>query len=138
MIKELRGLLDRRLIQFIWLAGMLVWVAKVAVDYKYCVRDPDIWWHVKVGDWIVEHLAVPHNGIFSWTAADRPWVAYSWGYEVLLSRAYQWFSLMGLGLFGVFLTVALHTCSFGAYAGSLVVFGKLGCSPSVRFTRSCS
>ena len=110
--EELRGLFGRRVVHLIALAGMLVWVAKVAVDYKYGVRDPDIWWHVKVGDWIVERLAVPHTGIFSRTAADRPWAAYSWGYEVLLSRAYQWFSLMGLGLFGVFLTVAIAYMQF--------------------------
>ena len=73
--KELRGLLDRRLVQYIALAAMLILVAKEAVDQKFCVRDPDIWWHVKTGDWIVEHAAVPHNGLFSWTAAGRPWVA---------------------------------------------------------------
>ncbi len=110
--EELRGILGRRVVRFIALAGMLVWVAKVAVDYKYCVRDLDIWWHLKAGDWIVEHWAVPHNGIFSRTAANRPWVAYSWGYEVILSRAYQWFNLMGLGLFGVFITVATAYMQF--------------------------
>ncbi len=110
--KELRGLLDRRLIQFIALAAMLVCVAKGAVDHKFSVRDPDMWWHVKTGDWIVAHHAVPHNGLFSWTAADRPWVAYSWGFEVILSRAYQWFHLMGLGLFGVFLTLIIAYLQF--------------------------
>jgi hypothetical protein len=110
--KELRGLLDRRLVQYIALAAMLILVAKEAVDQKFCVRDPDIWWHVKTGDWIVEHAAVPHNGLFSWTAAGRPWVAYSWGFEVLQSRAYEWFNLMGLGLFGVFLTLMIASLQF--------------------------
>ncbi len=110
--KELRGLLDRRVTQFIALAAMLVFVAKGAVDHKFSVRDPDIWWHVKTGDWIVGHLAVPHSGLFSWTAADRPWVAYSWGFEVILSRAYAWFNLMGLGLFGVFLTLIIAYLQF--------------------------
>lgn len=110
--EELRGLLGRRVVRWIALAGMLLWVAKLAVDYKYCVRDPDIWWHAKVGDWIVEHLAVPHYGIFSRTAADRPWVAYSWGYEVFLSRAYAWFGLMGFGILGVLLTVAIAYTQF--------------------------
>jgi hypothetical protein len=110
--KELRGLLDRRLIQFIALAVMLVCVAQGAVDHKFSVRDPDLWWHVKTGDWIVAHLAVPHNGLFSWTAADRPWVTYSWGFEVILSRAYAWFNLMGLGLFGVVLTLIIAYLQF--------------------------
>ena len=54
--QELRGLLNRRLIQFIAVAIMLVCVAKRAVDHKFSVRDPDIWWHLKTGDWIVDTL----------------------------------------------------------------------------------
>jgi len=74
---------------------------------KFSVLDLDIWWHLKVGDWIIEHRAFPHSGILSRTAADRPWAAYSWGYELMLSRAYAWFGLAGVGLFGVLLTVAV-------------------------------
>ena len=79
----------------------------MALRLKYFVLDSDIWWHLKVGDWIVDHLAVPHTGILSRTAANRPWVAYSWGYEVLLSRAYTWFGLVGVGVFGTALTLAV-------------------------------
>ncbi|MFY9674529.1 MAG: hypothetical protein WAK13_08740 [Terriglobales bacterium] len=111
-LKDLRALLGRRVIQWIALAVMLVWVAQGAVDHKFSVRDNDIWWHLKTGDWIVEHFAVPHNGLFSWTAASRPWVAYSWGFEVMLSRAYAWFNLMGLGLFGVLLTLLIAYLQF--------------------------
>jgi len=104
--QELRELLQRRLLQLIVLAGLLSAVAARAMYLKFSVLDLDIWWHLKVGDWIVEHRAFPHIGILSRTAADRPWMAYSWGYELLLSRAYAWFGLVGLGIFGVLLTVA--------------------------------
>jgi len=105
--QELRGLLQRRPLQLLVLAGLLTAVAARALYLKFCVLDLDIWWHLKVGDWIVEHYAVPHTGILSRTAADRPWVAYSWGYEVLLSRAYRWFGLVGIGIYGVLLTLAV-------------------------------
>jgi len=39
-------------------------------------------------------------------------VAYSWGYEVLLSRAYAWFGLLGIGLLGVALTLAVAGALF--------------------------
>ncbi len=74
---------------------------------KLCVIDNDIWWHLKVGDWIVGHLAVPHTGILSRTAASRPWIAYSWGYEVLMSWAYRWFGILGIGLYGTLLTIGV-------------------------------
>lgn len=86
------------------LLGAVAWRA---FELKFCVLDLDIWWHLKVGDWIQQNRAFPHTGIFSRTAANRPWVAYSWGYEVLLSRAYHWFDLVGVGVFGTLLTVAV-------------------------------
>ncbi len=106
-IDELRPLVRLRWLQLLTLAGLLVTVGVIAFNLKFSVLDLDIWWHLKVGDWIVQHLAVPHNGLFTWTAADRPWVAYSWGYEVLLSRAYAWFGLVGIGVYGTLLTLGV-------------------------------
>jgi hypothetical protein len=92
------------------LSLLTIFLAAIGVNalrLKYCVIDFDLWWHLKVGDWIVQHFAVPHTGILSRTVAERPWVAYSWGYEVLLSRAYAWFGLIGVGVLGTLLTVGV-------------------------------
>ena len=94
------------------LAALLAVVGINALRLKYCVIDVDTWWHLKVGDWIIDHLALPHTGILSRTAANLPWVAYSWGYEVLLSRAYAWFGLIGIGLFGTLLTLGVTVATF--------------------------
>ena len=110
--QELRGLLRVRVLQLFALVMLLAGVAWRSFQLKFSVLDLDIWWHLKVGDWIVQHLAVPHTGILSRTAAGRPWVAYSWGYEVMLSRAFAWFGLLGVGVFGTLLTVAV---AFGVY-----------------------
>jgi len=76
------------------------------------VRDPDVWWHLSVGQWIVQHHAVPHTGILSSTAANLPWMAYSWLYEVLLSRAYAAFGFLGIGLLGTAVTTAVAIAIF--------------------------
>lgn len=110
--QELRGLLRRRVLQLLVLAGLLTAVVARAMILKFSVLDLDIWWHLKVGEWIVSHRAFPHVGILSRTAANRPWAAYSWAYEVLLSRAYAWFGLVGFGIFGVLLTVAVAYAVF--------------------------
>lgn len=106
-LEDLRGLLRQRVVQLFTLGTFLAFVGWHALKEKYSVLDLDIWWHLKVGQWIVEHRAFPHTGILSRTAADRPWAAYSWGYELLLSRAYDWFGLVGAGVFGVLLTMAV-------------------------------
>lgn len=63
------------------------------------IQDYDLWWHLAGGRWIVEHGAVPWTDPFSYTAADRPWIAYSWLAEVLyygLVRAFGLASLLWL------------------------------------------
>jgi len=47
--------------------------------------DPDYWWHVRVGDWILENRAVPHTELLSWLSGGGPWTAPSWGSEALLA-----------------------------------------------------
>jgi hypothetical protein len=83
------------------------------MQLKFSVLDLDVWWHLKTGDWIVQHAAFPHTGILSRTAANRPWAAYSWGYEVLLSRFYAWFGLLGVGIYGTVLTVLVALAVYG-------------------------
>src|SRR5579885_3688549 len=106
-VVELRAMLGIRWLQLSALTLFLAGIGGIAFQKKFFVIDPDIWWHLKVGDWIVEHFALPHTGILSRTAAARPWVAYSWGYEVIVSRAYAWFGLVGIGVFGSLLTVCV-------------------------------
>ncbi len=112
-VDELRPLLRLRWLQLFTLAVLLATVGIMAFNLKFSVLDLDIWWHLKTGDWIVQHHSVPRNGLFTWTAADRPWVAYSWGYEVLLSRAYAWFGLVGVGVYGTLLTGGVAWSIYG-------------------------
>ena len=94
--------------------GLFLFFSLISKGY---LLDPDIWWHLKVGDWIVQHRAVPFDGILSRTAANRPWVAYSWGFEVLISRVYLWTGLVGFSYFGIFLVQLVVAMLFaGCYA----------------------
>ncbi len=112
VVQELLGVLRLRIVQLLAFSALMTGVGAECFSTKYSVLDPDVWWHLAVGNWIVQHRAVPHTGILSRTAANRPWMAYSWGYEVLLSRAYAWFGLLGMGLYGVVLTMAVAAALF--------------------------
>ncbi len=59
-LQELFGLLRLRALQLLALLSLLMLVAAIAFGARTTVRDPDLWWHLKVGDWIVEHHAVPY------------------------------------------------------------------------------
>ena len=74
--------------------------------------DPDVWWHLRTAAWIVEHGTVPLTDPFSMYGADRPWVAYSWLFELLLLALYRSFGLLGVVVYAVAgavaVTLALH------------------------------
>ena len=110
--RDLIELSKLRVIRLAVLTSSIVGVGTVCFIRKITARDPDMWWHLCIGNWIVQNRAFPHTGIFSGSAASRPWRAYSWGYEVLLSRAYDWFSFVGMGLFGTGLTIAVALVVF--------------------------
>lgn len=104
-VDELTELARLRWLRLLALAALLTFVGAVSFQLKFSVIDLDVWWHLKVGDWVIQHAAFPHHGILSRSAASRSWAAYSWGYEVLLSRFYSWFGLVGIGLYGTLLTL---------------------------------
>jgi len=102
---ELRDLFRLRFLQLATLGSLFALVIWRSLALKLPVRDLDNWWHLKVGEWILHNHSFPHTGIFSATAANRPWTAYSWAYEVMLSLSYRWFDIVGMGVFGTVLTV---------------------------------
>lgn len=53
------------------------------------LKGDDFWWHVRAGQWICEHHAVPEKGIFSWYALQEnlDWFAHEWLSEVILYGA---------------------------------------------------
>jgi hypothetical protein len=112
LLDEFAPLLRLRWLQLFVLAALFIFVGLISFQLKFSVIDLDVWWHLKSGDWIVQHSAFPHTGILSRSAANRPWAAYSWGYEVLLSRFYSAFGLIGVGVYGTLLTLMVGFAVF--------------------------
>ncbi len=63
--------------------------------------DTDTWWHLRAGQWIVEHQTVPKTDPFSFTFADQPWryPSTGWVSEVVLFELFTRFGYAGLNLF---------------------------------------
>lgn len=74
-----------------WFSLVLVGVLASVLAWKTLnpVYDPDTWWHLKVGQWVTDHRAVPETDPFSRMSRETPtkWVAYSWLFEVVLWTA---------------------------------------------------
>ena len=65
------------------------------------VNDPDIWWHLRTGEWILTHEQVPMADPFSTYGMGKPWVAYSRLFEILVYGLYRYWGLSGILLFTV-------------------------------------
>src|SRR5215475_7963620 len=74
--------------------------------------DPDIWWHLRTGQWIVEQTQVPTIDPFSAYGTGNHWVAYSWLFEILVYGLFTKFGLVGIVAFTVSMSLlnalALH------------------------------
>ncbi|MDQ6748038.1 MAG: hypothetical protein M3010_08050 [Candidatus Dormibacteraeota bacterium] len=49
------------------------------------LTDPDYFWHVKVGQWILDHHDVPHHDLFTFTVPDHVFVTHEWLSEVIMA-----------------------------------------------------
>jgi hypothetical protein len=58
------------------------------VQQSALLNDPDVFWHIKVGEWILQHWAIPRVDYFSHTMLGAPWHAHEWLAEVILAAAY--------------------------------------------------
>jgi hypothetical protein len=87
------------------------------------IGDPDLWWHLKTGEWILDHRAIPRNGLWSWVGEEREWLTHEWLFDVLAAGLYRLAGLPSLVvakavLVGVaFLIVARHARARGGSAG---------------------
>ncbi len=51
--------------------------------------DPDLWWHLRTGQWIVQTGHVPHTDPFSFTRSGHAWVAHEWLSEVVFYELWK-------------------------------------------------
>jgi hypothetical protein len=70
--------------------------------------DTDTWWHLRAGQWIWEHRAVPQFDPFSYTRQGAPWQYPSWIVEVPMYWIYRLFGPGGLNMW----TAAIVTLAF--------------------------
>src|SRR5262245_55794576 len=71
--------------------------------------DPDVWWHVRAGQWIWANRRVPALDPFTFASADRLWIDLHWLFQVILAAAFAAGGVPGMILMtaGAYATVSL-------------------------------
>jgi hypothetical protein len=106
-MRRLRGTLNTigqmPVVQMLALIGLYSYTA-LRMIWHFGVLDPDIWWHMATGRWILQHHALPVTDPFSMYGATREWLVYSWAFDVGVDTLFARFGLVGIFL----LHVAVH------------------------------
>jgi hypothetical protein len=77
-----------------------------------CVNDPDVWWHLRTGEWILQHHAMPHTDPFSGPLAGKPWLDYSWLFELTVAKLFQWLGLPGIVSYSAAMVLAITVAMY--------------------------
>src|SRR5512138_3710801 len=90
--------------------------ALLLLNGRALLNDSDTYWQIAVGQWILDHGALPRADIYSFTKAGEPWTSSSWLAQVLYATSYRlagWAGPVVLAASGIAATFALLTHILG-------------------------
>ena len=100
------------------------------------VTDPDVWWHLRTGQLILQNHSLFHTDPYSFTRFGQPWINHEWLSEALL---FGWYRVAGFGglivVFAViisatFLLVFLRSSGRPYLAALMTLWGAVASAPS--------
>ena len=66
------------------------------------IQDPDFWWHLRIGRWMVENGRLPSHDLFTYTVPVHVWTDHEYLTEVLMWLVYSATGAVGIAiLFGL-------------------------------------
>ena len=106
--------------------GLVVVYSAIALLFlrSFYLADPDIWWHLATGRWILAHHSVPVTDPFSFYGAGKPWIVYSWLFDIVAQLLFRWLSYMSAVVYEVVVRVALAVALFHLVRGLLPRFWR--------------
>jgi hypothetical protein len=89
----------------------LIWIFLATLIGLYISRpimDPDLWWHIVVGRWILSNGKIPDVDYWNMFGVGQPWIPYSWSNEIIFAFIEKNWGVSGLlvtqSILGVLLT----------------------------------
>ncbi|MBV9760429.1 MAG: hypothetical protein JO340_07695 [Acidobacteriaceae bacterium] len=79
---------------------------------KRLLTDGDTGWHIRTGQWILEHGAVPKTDLFSFTKPHEAWFAWEWGWDVLFAVIHRFWGLAGVAFINALVLCAVSVLLF--------------------------
>lgn len=111
----------------------LFYVIPIVIMF-YCfgsgISGNDFWWHIKVGEYVVENQTVPTTDIFSWYGVEQgiEWTAHEWLADVIFFLIFNCFGSVGIFIFALGSAVLLYACLWNVakrYNSNNILFSGL-------------
>ena len=80
---------------FAFLAPIIMLFA-VMSGTRNMLGDSDTGWHIRAGDWILEHGRFPSTDFFSFTKPGQPWYAWEWLWEISFAWLHRYTGMLGV------------------------------------------
>jgi hypothetical protein len=80
------------------LLGITVFSHAIFLLNRNFLNDPDTYWHIATGNWMLTNYQFPRHEIFSHSAFGRPWLDVEWLGQIILSVSYDLLGWDGLVL----------------------------------------
>jgi hypothetical protein len=71
------------------------------------IADPDIWWHMRAGEWILQHHQIPRFDTFSSSRMGKPWIDYSWLFQLVINWFIAHFDLVTIMWYQIVMRLAI-------------------------------
>ena len=80
--------------------AILVWLfmSSGAAGWEGLLSDADVGWHIRTGEYILNHHAVPHHDLYSFSKPDAPWYAWEWLTDLMDGALHRVAGLKGIVL----------------------------------------
>jgi len=79
--------------------AILGWVfMSSSAGWQGLLVDGDVGWHIRTGEYILNHHAVPHYDLYSFSKPNAPWYAWEWLTDVIDGSLYRLAGLKGVVL----------------------------------------
>jgi hypothetical protein len=88
---------------------------------RILLADGDTGWHIRTGEWILNHRTVPTEDLFSFTKPHQAWFAWEWGWDLLFGLIHKFWGLSGVAFVNV---IVLGIISVLLYKLALRVSGN--------------
>jgi hypothetical protein len=125
----------------------------ITAAFTSSVQDPDFWWHLKTGQWMLANHRLPSHDLYTYTVSSHSWTDHEYLTEILMAWLHSWggpaaisLSFAALTWLGFLLLYRTARVSQRPYliAGLGLVLGALAGAPiwgpraqMITFTFSC-